>query len=353
MLLKSWNLRGNGESADLKAVSQRHFPLDLGAAGKYQLEFGEFRMFNVESAETQNAYNPEAQKDARSVNQTKRFNNVGPTITYKIRDTAGQAREYLNYMLPLNREGRLYYTIGERSDVNSNYFWLMMPADPNGKMDSFMAFRNFLVQPEKRTALLQRLIANVDENKRETFKQAVENLLAQFTTGGYLAINNHIKQHVPPEAQEQTAQVMYQILHSAMDMALSEALQAAQLPDIPAGETREAFLQSTMSAYTDLSHFHNPPILLQLQSFKQVNMSGLQMTKSPGAGLVYLGSLFLVLGVFFMFYVREKRAWLLFGNDGAVRFAMSSSRNERDLTREFPEHVQKLDTLVRDLNLKN
>ena len=50
-----------------------------------------------------------------------------------------------------------------------------------------------------------------------------------------------------------------------------------------------------------------------------------------------------------MFYVREKRAWLLFEGD-SVRLAMSSSRNERDLQKEFPEHLQRLEQLAKDLN---
>ena len=86
-----------------------------------------------------------------------------------------------------------------------------------------------------------------------------------------------------------------------------------------------------------------------MDTFKQVNMSGLQMTKSPGASLVYLGSVLLVLGTVFMFYIREKRAWLLFFPDGSTRFAMSATRSERELAREFPEHLAKLETLARDL----
>ena len=72
------------------------------------------------------------------------------------------------------------------------------------------------------------------------------------------------------------------------------------------------------------------------------------MTKSPGANLVYLGSLFLVLGVMFMFYVREKRAWLLF-DGGKMRFAMSSSRSERDLNQEFLQRLNELTRLTQDL----
>ena len=50
-----------------------------------------------------------------------------------------------------------------------------------------------------------------------------------------------------------------------------------------------------------------------------------------------------------MFYIREKRAWVLFSDD-RIRFAMSSSRNERDLQKEFPQHTQSLQRLAKDLN---
>lgn len=64
---------------------------------------------------------------------------------------------------------------------------------------------------------------------------------------------------------------------------------------------------------------------------------------------MYLGSVLLVLGTVFMFYIREKRAWLLF-DGGRIRFAMSSSRDERDLQKEYPEHLQRLEQLAKDLN---
>ena len=34
-----------------------------------------------------------------------------------------------------------------------------------------------------------------------------------------------------------------------------------------------------------------------------------QLTRAPGKKVVYLGSLLLVLGIFSMFYVRERRLW--------------------------------------------
>ncbi|SSY70922.1 cytochrome c biogenesis protein ResB [Alysiella crassa] len=346
--LKSWNLRGIGQAADLKAVSQRQFPLDLGSAGKYQLEFGELRVYNVEDLREHDRQPESKLHEIRSVKQEKKFQNVGPTITYKVRDSAGQAREYVNYMLPLQREGSLFFATGERSNLNDPYRWLMIPADANAKMDSFMALRNILLQPEKRAQVVEQAILSVDESMRPQFKLAVDNLLRQFAEGGYIAINEHIAKTVPEAEQKKTGELMYQILVGAVNVALDNALKEHGLPEMAAGEARNIFVLNSLDAYTAMTRFQSP-VLLHLDGFKQVNMSGLQMTKSPGANLVYLGSLFLVLGTIFMFYVRDKRAWALFGADGSVRFAMSSSRSERDLNREFPEHVEKLGILARDL----
>ncbi len=345
--LKSWNLRGVGKPADLKAVSQRQFPLDLGKSGTYQLEFGELRVFNVENLHDNDKQSDNKLHDIRSVNQEKRFQNVGPTITYKLRDSAGQAHEYVSYMLPLQREGALFFATGERSNVNDPYRWLMIPADEKGKIDSFMALRDTLLQPEKRAQVVEKAILGINEAMRPQFKLAVENLLRQFAEGGYIAINEHIKQTVPEAEQQKTGEFMYQILYGAMNIALEQALTDAGLPMMAAGDARNQFILNSLDGYTALTRF-NSPILLQLETFKQVNMSGLQMTKSPGATLVYLGSLFLVLGVVFMFYVREKRAWLLFESN-KMRFAMSSSRNERDLNKEFPQRLADLETLANDL----
>lgn len=344
--LNTWNLRGIGSPARLKAVSQRTFPLDLGANGQYRIEFGELRVFNIEDINATDAQSGKLH-EIRSVDLKKQFQNAGPTVSYKIRDAAGQAHEYISYMLPLPREGSMFFATGERSNTNEPYRWLMIPADEKRKPDSFMALREILLQPEKRAAVVEKAVAGVAEQTRPQFKLAVENLLRQFAEGGYLAINKHIEDKVPAAEQTKTGEFMYQILYGAMNIALDQALADKNLPPMVAGETRNRFVLNSMDAYTALTRFQ-APVLLHLDGFEQVNMSGLQMTKSPGASLVYIGSLLLVLGTVFMFYVREKRAWLLFNQDG-IRFAMSSNRHERDLIKEFPDHCGKLQRLADDL----
>ena len=140
----------------------------------------------------------------------------------------------------------------------------------------------------------------------------------------------------------------YQILYGAMNTLLDETIRRDGLSAWPQSDARNRFLINSLDAYTGLT-VYPAPVLLQLEGYKEVRSSGLQMTRSPGASLVYIGSVLLVLGPVFMFYIREKRAWLLF-DGGKVRFAMSSSRNERDLDKEFPEHSLRLQQLAEDLN---
>lgn len=341
----SWHLGSLGQSTQMEAVSQRSYPLNLGTAGQYQIEFGELRVYNVEDLDGEQSPEMMSNKlnDVRNVAKEKTMRNVGPTITYRLRDSAGQAHEYLNYMLPLMREGNLFFATGERAALNENYRWLMIPADAQVSPQSFMALRALLLNPEERARAVEVAVRGIDQSLRPQFKLAVENLLRQFSEGGYIAINEHIKNNIPESEQEKTGELMYQILIGAMNDALTQALATQNLPEMAAGQKRQQFLMNSMDAYTAMTRFHSP-ILLQMKSYTPVNMSGLQMTKSPGAILVYIGSLFLVLGTIFMFYVREKRVWVLFEQD-KIRFAMSATRSERELEEVFAQSSNDLHRL--------
>ena len=80
-------------------------------------------------------------------------------------------------------------------------------------------------------------------------------------------------------------------------------------------------------------------IYLQLKTFNEIKASVLQVTRSPGKNVVYLGCLFLVLGVFSMLYVRERRLWVWLKStpEGQSRIimAMSSQRKTLDFEHEF------------------
>lgn len=348
---KAWDLSNHSSRhADLNAVSMSTFPLNLGGKNNYTLEVDQFTALNVEDMST-----PAEQKslsqtinDVRAVRQEKKFTNIGPSVVYRLRDAAGQAVEFKNYMLPVEQEGDYFYITGTRSGLEQQYRWLRLPADAQGKIDTFMALRQSIGDAGLRREIVAAAAAGAPPHIREQFTQAVENTLELFARGGYLALNQFMDGNIPESERDKTQTYFYQILYGSLNSILEETIKRNQLPAWPQDEARNRFLLAAMDAYTGLTEYP-APVLLQLDGFKEVRSSGLQMTKSPGASLVYLGSVLLVLGTVFMFYIREKRAWVLF-SDGQTRFAMSSSRSERDLEKEYPKHAASLEQLAQDFN---
>ena len=93
------------------------------------------------------------------------------------------------------------------------------------------------------------------------------------------------------------------------------------------------------------SFFYPAPFTLQLTDFKQVQASVFQVARAPGKTIVYLGCALLILGVFAMLYVRERRLWVwLTPAQGGAQATMALSTNRRtlDADREFEELREKL-----------
>ena len=352
LAFKAWNLGdASRQPVVLKATSMRQFPLDIGRH-KYRLEFDQFTSMNVEDMSEDGKREKSLNStlnDVRAVSQEgKKYTNIGPSIVYRIRDAAGQAVEYKNYMLPVLQEQDYFWITGTRSGLQQQYRWLRIPLDKQGKADTFMALREFLKDGEGLKRLVTDATKDAPAEIREQFILAAENTLNIFARKGYLGLDEFITTNIPKEQQEKMQGYFYEMLYGVMNAALDETIRRYGLPEWQQDEARNRFLLHSMDAYTGLTEYP-APMLLQLDGFSEVRSSGLQMTRSPGSFLVYLGSVLLVLGTVFMFYVREKRAWILF-SDGKIRFAMSSARSERDLQKEFPKHVESLQRLGKDLN---
>ena len=352
LAFKAWNLGdASRQPVVLKATSMRQFPLDIGR-NKYRLEFDQFTSMNVEDMSEDGKREKSLNStlnDVRAVSQEgKKYTNIGPSIVYRIRDAAGQAVEYKNYMLPVLQEQDYFWITGTRSGLQQQYRWLRIPLDKQGKADTFMALREFLKDGEGLKRLVSDATKDAPAEIREQFILAAENTLNIFARKGYLGLDEFITTNIPKEQQEKMQGYFYEMLYGVMNAALDETIRRYGLPEWQQDEARNRFLLHSMDAYTGLTEYP-APMLLQLDGFSEVRSSGLQMTRSPGSLLVYLGSVLLVLGTVFMFYVREKRAWILF-SDGKIRFAMSSARSERDLQKEFPKHVESLQRLGKDLN---
>jgi cytochrome c biogenesis protein len=89
--------------------------------------------------------------------------------------------------------------------------------------------------------------------------------------------------------------------------------------------------------------FYPAPVILQLSDFKQVQASVFQVARAPGQKLVYLGAVLLIIGVFTMLYIRERRLWIWLQavpEGTRVSMALSTTRRTLDTDTEF-DRLQK------------
>jgi cytochrome c biogenesis protein len=115
------DLRPGSSAATFPAEAAVGDSIKLSNAGlDYTLEVGSFRAFNIENmaneeaAEKHHRQPREAPGQRRQVAHQKDMQNVGPSVQYKLRDSAGQAREYQNYMQPIEQDGAWYMLSGMR-----------------------------------------------------------------------------------------------------------------------------------------------------------------------------------------------------------------------------------------------
>jgi cytochrome c biogenesis protein len=87
------------------------------------------------------------------------------------------------------------------------------------------------------------------------------------------------------------------------------------------------------------SFFYPAPMTFLLKDFEHVQASVFQVARAPGQSIVYLGCFLLILGVFVMLYVRERRVWIWLAPSGEghahASMALSSNRKTMESDQEF------------------
>lgn len=287
------------------------------------LELDDFRAFNVLNL------NPDGKGKPH---------NVGPSVTFKVRDAQGQAREYQNYMHPITLEGRSYLISGMRGSPSEEFRYLRIPLDGSGDVAAYMQWASLISDASRSGEIARRYAEHALQGQklkpemRAQFEGSIIRLLGLFERGGYRALADFVGQSVPEAEREKAALTYVRILEGAALEAYKMSREAAQKP-IDISDADREFVHDGMSAMSD-SFFYGAPFYLQLTDFQQRQASGFQLTRSPGKALVYGGSLLLVLGIFAMFYIHERRTWLLV-KPGSVLLAMSATRKSRDFETEF------------------
>ena len=353
--------------------SHVQFPVDgqvgkasrlAGNDGDYTIEWSGFRPFNVEnmagdprSVKQPKGFNENLEKrlgSAANRERGKDLRNVGPSVQYKLRDKTGQAREFSNYMMPVNIDGEEVFLAGVRDNPSEGFRYLRIPADANGKVDEWMRLRAAISDPALREKAAKRYGANVplgansSPQMREQLQLSALRGLNVFAgdaeSSGYIAVARFIDK-VPKEQQERTVDIFMKILNGAMWELWQVARDKDGLPAAVPDAKSARFLQRSTDALAD-SFFYGAPVYLQLRGFDEVKASVFQVTRSPGKNVVYLGCLLLVLGVFSMLYIRERRLWVWLrpDADGGVRtlMAMSTQRRSLDFDKEFEQMKARL-----------
>ena len=107
----------------------------------------------------------------------KELRNVGPSVSYKLRDAAGQAREFHNYMLPVDTgDGVPVFLLGVRESPAEPFRYLRVPADDKGSMDGFMRMKAALAsslayRPE--LLILDEPFSGLDPLARDEFLEGI------------------------------------------------------------------------------------------------------------------------------------------------------------------------------------
>ena len=342
---KVWNLfTKDAQTQNLDGAIFQKGILGGGVAGEdaniVKVEYNDFRKFNILNLTPDGKGKP---------------HNVGPNITYKLRDAEGQAREYVTYMQPMQIDGKHYFISGMRETVQDEFHYLRIPVDEDFAIDGFMHFKATMMDASKypmiahqlaQNAIANNTSANKDANVKQQFEDSVVQLLRTFSQGGYNQVAQVIEKNVPVKEREIAAKTYIKMINVAALEAYNMNLAANKKPLLVNNAETQALIQDSLNAFSDM-FFYGTPYYLQLEKFEHKQASGLQLTKSPGEKWVYLGSFLLVLGIFSMFYIRERRIWLLLKPaSNQVHFAMSSNRKGLDFEQEFSLYREQLKSVL-------
>ena len=281
-------------------------------------------------------------------------------MSYKLRDGAGQAREFNNYMLPVDMgEGVPYFCWACVKRQRSHFAICECPLTLRAAWTSYAASLCLTGAglARKGGQALRRQGCGCQECGIDATVGGILIASAGIVVGigaprrgracgGLQAVADFIEANVPESERNKAGEVLIRILNGTLFELAQIAREGAGLPPMPADEKTQCFMTQAVLALSD-APLYPAPVMLQLSDFTQVQASVFQVARAPGKTVVYLGCALLILGVFAMLYVRERRLWIWFGpvvggEPNAVprahaTMALSTNRKTMDGDREFDQ----------------
>jgi cytochrome c biogenesis protein len=328
--LKLWPLRGERlEAQEIQATVNETQKIAATASGDLTLEIGDFRPFNV---------NPDA-------GGVKKFRNIGPSFQFKLRSPTGEALEYVNYMQPIDQQGALFYLSGMRKSPAENFSYWFIPADARNSLERYMHFAALLRDTQKMPALALQTAQTGASSKslsaaeQQTIAEFMQAITRQFIDGGLESVAQRIEQTVPEAQRKEIAELYTGLLQHFLRNAYVQVLSDEGI-DVskPMNKFDALFFDNAVTAL-GLTSQYAAPLFAELTGFDHREATGLQITRAPGKWLVFPGCLMLAVGVFFMFYLPQRRLWVALDSCGdaglTVLLAGHAQRNRYDFDSEF------------------
>ncbi len=348
----------------LNGPVQKPLPIEIGvgqslalknASQTLNLEISGFKAINVENLANGQPEADAFQKNVASVlspaanaHKAKSLTNVGAAFQYKLRDAAGQAREFHVYMLPVELEGSRVFLAGVRNSPDESFRYLRIPADEKDSLETFLHLRAAMDNPGLRASAAQAFAKSAaPAPMQKALADSAQKALDALSSNGLVGLANILEQTVQASERDRAADVVVRMLTGAFWEVLQQSRLSRGLPRQPLNDVNQNFAQRALNAYSDAKLF-DAPLLITLSDFTEVKASVFQVTRSPGKTTVYLGCLLLTLGVFAMLYVRERRFWIWVkqptneSGQTSVLMAASTPRHSLDFDREFEQLSQRL-----------
>lgn len=352
--LVGYPLVGAGDASfDVNGTVGRTAEITMGsgtAAPRMDVAMSGLRTINVEDMSGGKVPQPKpflkevaAVTGSAAGEKNKNLRNVGPSVQYRITGRDGQSHEFNNYMLPMTLDGIPVFLAGVRESSDQNYRYLRIPADADHSVAEFMRLRAALNDPALRAEAAARFAAKnaTDKIQEPLLQKAAQGALETFAKAGF----NGIVERAPKQDREKIMSFAVPMIQLTLtELRDIERAKAGLTPVSytgPSGLQAEKWIQTALLALANLPDYP-APVFMSLKSFNQVQASVFQVARSPGTAVVLLGCLLLVVGVFSMFFIRERRIWVWIkpqGEGSELKAAMTSQRRNIDFQRDF-EHFK-------------
>jgi cytochrome c biogenesis protein len=298
--------------------------------GDYGVEIIDFKPFNVFPAEE---------------GAGKTFENYGPSVVFKLRAANGEAREYVNYQVPLMVEGRPMLLSGMRTTPSEDYRFIHIPLDADGDIRRFMRFLALAQDDALITAVAQQqardeLGLTTDDPRYQEFTSSMINLVSLFVVRGIDAMVELAEKNIPEDKRNEALSSYIKVVQGVLGTIYVDLLREEGV-DVEVGisEQQALYFDDALNAFSLLGPYGSP-LFVRLQQYEHVEATGLQITRAPGQNIVYLGCVMLMAGVFFMFYLHHRRLWLrIEERDGEthILFAAAAHRERSDFDTEYAQ----------------